>query len=200
MTNDWSGHCLLSYISWCTLYMQVREIIWLLSLQLEMKFRIVKNTLWVVFKSSIKEFCPRVPKDVIDWRIVVSWIVIFVINVCKCGFLFLFVLFCMTDWFSIGISNLFLSQRKYDNYYCKTVFSRYFCVHTDINSWNNSSSQPGKTFVIKSNGHVLRQEPKSASCFSNRTGHEGTHVFAVSLATPLLLHWRVEQYGHPGAK
>lgn len=63
------------------------------SLQLEMKFRIVKNKLWVVFKTSVKEFCPRVPKDVIDWRIIVSWIVIFVINVCTSDCLFLW-LFC----------------------------------------------------------------------------------------------------------
>lgn len=47
------------------MYMQVREIIHL-SLQFEIKFRTVKNNLWVVFKTSIKEFCPRVPKDVIE--------------------------------------------------------------------------------------------------------------------------------------
>lgn len=45
--------------------MQVGEVI-RLSLQLEMKFKIVKTKLWVVFKTSIKEFCLRVPKDVIE--------------------------------------------------------------------------------------------------------------------------------------
>lgn len=43
-----------------------------------------KYVVWVVFKTSLKEFCPRVPKDVISWKLVVSWIVIFVINVCSC--------------------------------------------------------------------------------------------------------------------
>lgn len=57
------------------------EISYKLSLWLEMKIRIVKKELWAVFKASIKEFCPRVPKDVIYWSIVVSWIVIFVLNV-----------------------------------------------------------------------------------------------------------------------
>lgn len=48
-------------IPWCTLNIQVREII-----QSDMKFRAVKNKLYLVFKTSIKEFCPRVPKDVTD--------------------------------------------------------------------------------------------------------------------------------------
>lgn len=81
MTKGWFGQCLLPCISWSTLYMEVRDK---LSLWLGITFRTVKIKLWVVFKTSIKEICPRVPKDVIYWRIVVSWIVIFVINVCTC--------------------------------------------------------------------------------------------------------------------
>lgn len=136
MTKDWSVHCSISCISSCTLYMQVREMIWL-SPQLEMKFR---NKLWVVFKTSIKEFCPRVPKDVIDWRIVVSWIVIFVINVCTCDFFFL--LFLMYFWvLFIYISNL-LWFRRQDWSDCKIyiyINKLYKCIYTDISSWNNKS-------------------------------------------------------------
>lgn len=60
----WSLFATLYFLEHLILYMQVREIT-RLSLRLEMKFRTVKNKLWVVFKISIKEFCPRVPKDVI---------------------------------------------------------------------------------------------------------------------------------------
>lgn len=87
MATGWSDQCLLPCIFWSTLYRcgSSEE-----SCLCGLNFRIVKNALYLKHK----EIYPRAPKDVTYWRFVVSWIVIFVINVM---FMWIF-LFFWNDW------------------------------------------------------------------------------------------------------